>query len=351
MGELVTTSSSDVTSAEARERLVQLAAAAAEYVEEVPNTKRAYDSGWRAWQAYCEAVRIPVETVGYGSLVGFVAWHERHQFAPATIDNRIAAVIVRQREAGREIPAAETREARKALGRYVRKLAEEGRKLGRGQAPALTIPKLRQVLAKLPDTAAGKRDRLILLLGFGIAARRSELSSLDVGDVVEHEEGLTVHIRYGKTGGRKVAVLRGAPPDKRPDASGKPKVDTCPVRAYRAWKAVLGEQPDDAPLLRPINKAGRIVWTRKNKRGETVHARLSGESISRAINEAGEAARVSDLSGHSLRSGLATEARRAGHDPRTIGVQGGWSENSGELFRYMQIVDQWADNATKGLGL
>lgn len=32
-----------------------------------------------------------------------------------------------------------------------------------------------------------------------------------------------------------------------------------------------------------------------------------------------------------MRSGLATEARRAGHDAKTIAAQGGWRPNSKEL--------------------
>lgn len=57
------------------------------------------------------------------------------------------------------------------------------------------------------------------------------------------------------------------------------------------------------------------------------------------------------MTGHSLRAGLATEARRAGHDPRSIAAQGGWSPTSDVLYGYMRTVDQWQDNALDNIGL
>jgi hypothetical protein len=32
-------------------------------------------------------------------------------------------------------------------------------------------------------------------------------------------------------------------------------------------------------------------------------------------------------------------------------VQGGWSPNGTALHEYLRIVDQWADNATAGIGM
>lgn len=49
----------------------------------------------------------------------------------------------------------------------------------------------------------------------------------------------------------------------------------------------------------------------------------------------------------SVRSG----GQPARHDAKTIAAQGDWRPNSDELYRYMQIVDQWSDNALKGIGL
>ncbi|WP_280186369.1 tyrosine-type recombinase/integrase, partial [Nocardia gipuzkoensis] len=198
---------------------------------------------------------------------------------------------------------------------------------GRGaRPPPATVPDLRRICAALPPNLTGHRDRAIVLLGFAIAARRSNLAALDVTDVVEHEEGLAVTIRYGKTGAREAAVDRGTNPG------------TCPVRAVRTWTDAAGLSV--GPLFRPITRYGRLI-----------DARMSPRACGEAVTRAAAAAGVPYRTGHSLRAGLATEARKAGHDVKTIADQGGWNPTSAELYKYLRIVDRWADNATKGIGL
>ena len=53
--------------------------------------------------------------------------------------------------------------------------------------------------------------------------------------------------------------------------------------------------------------------------------------------------------GHSLRSGLATESRRNGKDALVIAQQGGWAPNSKAMMGYMRRADEWDDNAAAGL--
>ncbi|WP_189491698.1 tyrosine-type recombinase/integrase [Streptomyces antnestii] len=76
----------------------------------------------------------------------------------------------------------------------------------------------------------------------------------------------------------------------------------------------------------------------------------AGDVITPACLRAG----IEDLfTGHSVRSGMATEARRAGKDPKAIAQITGHKPNSSVLHAYMQIVDQWdeKDNALIGIGL
>jgi hypothetical protein len=72
-----------------------------------------------------------------------------------------------------------------------------------------------------PDTITGKRDRALILLGFGGAFRRSE----------ETPEGLRLHIPRSKTDqdgeGVTIAVSRGSS-------------EACPVRALREWLDMAG---------------------------------------------------------------------------------------------------------------
>lgn len=169
-----------------------------------------------------------------------------------------------------------------------------------------------------------------MLLGFAIGARRSDLAALDIGDIEISDEGLVVNVRYGKTGARSPAVPRGTHPR------------TCPVRAVLAW---LGELAEIAILTGPLFRA-------IDRHGNLGDRRLSPRAIGEIITRTGELADLDiHVTGHSLRSGMATAARRAGHDAKTIATQGGWNPNSAALFGYMHIADQFGDNALQGIGL
>lgn len=314
--------------ATAAERLAELDRLAAEHVdaERPANTKRAYEADWKVWQEYTARLGIPETSAGLGALVGFVVYLEKLGRAPSTIDRRLAGAVVGLRQRGAEPAKASTEAARAALNGYKRRLAEAGEKRGRGQAAVLTVRHLRAIVAACPDTLAGLRDRALILLSFAIAGRRSEVAGLLVADIDRTEEGLVVSVRFGKTGARKVAV---------PAAPGSP---TCPVAAWDAWLAASGVTK--GPAFRQVDRHGHV-------RGG-----MSGQAVGEAIARAGERAGLQvRLTGHSARAGLATEARRAGHDAKTIAQQGGWRPNSAVLHGYFREADQWADNALNGVGL
>ncbi|WP_371927693.1 site-specific integrase [Lentzea sp. HUAS12] len=317
----------ELSGAALRQRLADLEDAAQQYVRRPDETTRAYAADWRAWQRYCAELQIPPATTTTGAFVGFVAWHVRQELAPATIERRVYGVLMTMRDLGLTVEPVAMGTAMVAIAHYVRELAENNVRRGRGQARAVTVPQLREICAALPDTLAGVRDRAVVLLGFALGARRSEFANLDVTDVVAEEQGLVVTIRFGKTGARTVHVLRGTHPP------------TCPVRAVLAWTAAAGLV--DGALFRSISKHGTIGTT--HMLGKAI-----SEIIARAAMTAGLPVR---LTGHSVRSELATSARKAGHDAKTIAAQGGWRPNSAELYRYTQIVDAWSDNAPVGIGL
>jgi site-specific recombinase XerD len=112
---------------------------------------------------------------------------------------------------------------------------------------AATADKVLAMVAGSGGGLAGKRDRALLLLGFALAARRSELVALDVADLVECAEGLRVTIQRSKTdqegAGAVVAVCRGS--------------IACPVAAVREWLVAAGIA--EGPLFRRVNKGGRLL--------------------------------------------------------------------------------------------
>ncbi|MEU1423385.1 tyrosine-type recombinase/integrase [Kitasatospora sp. NPDC005751] len=186
--------------------------------------------------------------------------------------------------------------------------------------------------ATCPASVRGRRDKTVVLLGFALGARRHELAFLLLASVrFEDERGMVVTVVVSKTGPREVAVPYGENPD------------TCPVRAVKAWIADLetaGAADPGLPLFRSLHASGSILG---GVTPETV-----GDWITAAGQRAGVAVR---FTGHSVRSGLVTAARRAGKDAKAISATTGHRPNSSVLHGYMQTEDRWheKDNALVGL--
>lgn len=115
----------------------------------------------------------------------------------------------------------------------------------------MSVELLRTLIAKLPTTNRGRRDRALLLLGFAAALRRSELVALDDADVVERREGLVVNVRRSNTdeeaAERRVGVAYGS------------NRATCLVRTLQAW--CQAARIDEGPLFLSFRR-GRLIRDR-----------------------------------------------------------------------------------------
>lgn len=190
---------------------------------------------------------------------------------------------------------------------------------------------LQRLVAALPDSLSGSRDRLLLLVGFAGAFRRSELVALDLEDITITPDGLEVLVRRSKTDQEGTGTVKGIPFGSNPR--------TCPVRAFRAWIERSGITT--RTLFRHVDRHGCL------------HAhRLSGHAIARIIKRLAKVAGLDPVqfSGHSLRAGLATAAARAGKADRTIMRQTGHRSRA-MLDRYVRDADLFTDNAAAGIGL
>jgi site-specific recombinase XerD len=199
------------------------------------------------------------------------------------------------------------------------------------KAPAMT-PELRRMVKTCPeDTLAGRRDRVILLLGFAGGFRRSELVALDVDDIEETADGLKVRVARSKTDqeamGREVGIPWGQHPE------------TCPVRALRAWY----EQAEitEGPVFRAVNRHDQLQ-----------EGRLTDQSVARIVKRAAQRAGLdpAKYAGHSLRAGLATAAAAGGAPERAIMKQTG--HRSVEMVRrYIRSGSLFQENAAAYVGL
>lgn len=322
--------------AKLRDRLAALDAASDSHAQgqRPDNTTRAYAGDWKTWTAFCSQLQIPPTAATRGTLRAFVdfLW-TREKRAYSTIDRKLAGVTVTLRQQYSVVvdPTA-TKAARELLKDY-RKKAEEAEEpaRGRGKAPAMRLVDLQRIVSLCDTDVFGLRDRAMLLLGFSIAARRAELAGLRLRNIRDDENGLLVDVRVSKTEPRTVAVPYGTNPA------------TCPVRAWKAWQAAAQITDPDRHAFRRIHHTGAV-----QPQG------LTPQRAGDLITGAGLRAGFEDLfTGHSVRSGMATEARRKGKDRKAIAAVTGHKDGSKVLDGYMQIVDQWdeTDNALIGIGL
>ncbi len=301
------------------------------------NTRKAYARQLERFTGWCaERGRIALPCTAE-TLAEYVSHLCDQSMSPSSIEQAIATIRTTHRLAGFE-HRPDTAAARLVLRAHRRTLAEQGTR--KRKAPPITLEMLRAMIEATPaDTLAGLRDRALLVLGWALMGRRSELAGLRLGDVYESPDGLEVTIRASKTDqdahGEIVAIPRGV------------HAETDPVRVLRAWLAALAAHDDSASdlnarLLRSVNRWG--------KPGTAIDT----ESINRAVRAAAIRAGIPNaerVTAHSLRAGGATAAYKAGAPVSVIAQHGRWAENSPVVLGYIRAVDKWTDNPMRGIGL
>ncbi len=293
------------------------------------NTSRAYDRQWRAFAGWCVQHGRDAAPATDATLAEYASALVSAGAGAATIEQAIATVRRIHRDRGLHPP--DTRGAQLVLRAHRRAQADTGRRAR--TAPPAAREQLRAMVTACPEGPLGVRDRALLVLGVAMMGRRSELAGLDLADVDEVDEGLLVYVRRSKTDqdalGAEVAIPYGSHPD------------TCPVRAVRAWRALLTEHGiTDGPLLRAVDRAGRIF-----------PRRMSGDGINRVVRTAAVRAGLPGAdryTAHSLRAGGATAAAKAGAQTAAIAAQGRWSISSPVVHGYVRAVDRWRDNPMDG---
>jgi integrase len=308
--------------AAAIEQLRAEARAAAE-ASRAPSSERAYAGDWRDFCAFAARIgraRLPAEAE---TVALYVADLTRRGRRPATIARKLAAIAVYHRSMNHPTPTdhdvvrAVVRGTRRQLG------------VAQPQKTALELEALRSVVLAIPGDLRGLRDRALLLIGWAAALRRSELIALEVDDLSFEPEGVVLAIRRSKTdregAGATVAVPFGA------------EEATCPVGALRGWLAAAAIA--DGRVFRRIDRHGNL--------GSALSDRTLAEIVAARAAAAGL---EGDFAGHSLRSGFATAAARAGRSEAAIMRHGRWKSVQ-IARRYIRQGARWDDNPAADLGL
>jgi site-specific recombinase XerD len=248
-------------------------------------TRRAYESDWRDFAAWCASRGAATLPAHQGIVAAYLSGLADSGRKSSTIGRRAAAIGYHHKMAGHEPPT--NNEGVKATLRGIRRTIGTARA---GKAPA-TADLIGQMLALCQDTMIGKRDRALLCLGFAGAFRRSELCALEVADLTEVPDGLRILIRRSKGDqegqGQEVAIPRG--------------YKLRPVEAVQTWLAAA--EISNGPVFRAVGRGGRVSC-----------AALADDSAARIVKR--YARRVgldpAAYAGHSLRSGFLTSAAESG---------------------------------------
>ncbi|WP_448208469.1 tyrosine-type recombinase/integrase [Azospirillum sp. sgz302134] len=265
------------------------------------NTRLAYRKAFRSFCSWCRETGfdpLPAASATVGLYLTHLAKLGR---TVSTMEQALAALAFAHRQAGEGFDTKHPAIANTFAG--IKRTVGTAQV---GKVP-LVADDIRAMLATVPGTTSGLRDRALILLGFASALRRSELMGLDVGRLGSGtgyieltSQGILVHLVRSKTDQEGQGQLVGV-------ARGRHK-GTCPVLAVQAWMQAAAATAG-APLFRAVTRHGHAGATRLSDRAAV-------DMLKRAAAAAGiDPERVG---GHSLRSGHATTAAQAGAAEDTI---------------------------------
>lgn len=229
-----------------------------------PHTRRAYARDWSTWCAWCAkegADPLPADPedvadfIGDAVELGYVRMlrpqgrngpqvADQRWYSASTLRRWVAAIDTVHRAARDKDPTirvpGEAEIVRKVLSGATRTRARDTTKpRSKESAKALLLPELRRMVAAIdtdtfPSGVGGRRDRALLLLGFAMAARPSEVVGLTVGQVTwRPDDGLHVFLPFRKNDQGGTGTTQGVPRGEH--------VATCGPCAVTWWLRVMAD--------------------------------------------------------------------------------------------------------------
>jgi site-specific recombinase XerD len=293
-----------------------------------PNTERAFRADWNHFAAWCAAEGLAAFPADPSTVAVYIAaLSATHKVS--SLQRRLTAINYYHRHQGDDRPYGPASLKPGAISSVMKGLKREKGTRAEAKAP-LTTEQLRAMVCGLEESPRGLRDRALLLIGFAGGFCRSELFALDFADIADVEDGLKITIRRSKSDqegqGRTLGIPYGSDPK------------TCPVRAFRRWIATAGIT--EGPVFRHFYN--------QTMAAQAITSQVVADIVKRSAERVGIDA--TELSGHSLRSGLATTAARNGASERSIMKQTGHRRGA-MVRRYIHDAELFNDNAGAKLGL
>jgi integrase len=240
--------------------------------------------------------------------------NEKH----TTLRTRIAAIVSRATQAGYPSPLDDPMVLLVARNGLRKLKIEQAGKTKKSDAAIF------EALPKLVAAASGPtrlRDIALVLFGFAIGRRGSELADIDVEHIHRFSNGLVVSIPRSKTNKSSTPETVGVP-----IIPGHP---LCPVAALDAWLSSASITTGPVFItLSPVNgRGGR---------------RIRREDISRRLDQLAAAAGLSDnFTSHALRRGVVTSAENRGVSRALTRSLTGWKSDA-MFAEYVDLQDRIA---------
>jgi integrase len=208
-------------------------------------TRRAYESDWAIFTAWCAAHRLVALPATPEVVAVFASDQAVGGLNPATIGRRIAAIGHYHRAGGHPAPTALPTAGRLAEVLAGIRAEHGGAKLRKQPADAAA---LRNMLAAIEgDGLRALRDRAILAVGMAAALRRSEIVALGVEHVGLVPEGLRLTIARSKTDRTGAGAVIAIPEGSR----------IRPKALLLAWMAAAGHAA--GPLFRRLSRSDALT--------------------------------------------------------------------------------------------
>ena len=241
------------------------------------NTRRAYRSTWRAWQAWAEAHGHQPLPASPAAVAAYLADRVAEGAAAATLNATRAGISATHRDHALPDPT-DNQGIRQTLKGLRRKAAGKGR----GQAEPLTVEDVAAIIATAAIPRRSKRgmesptqaqrrgavDAAIAGLLFQGGLRRSEAAALTWADVspAADADGLLVRIRHSKTdqeGERAdVRFSRTAPPGQCGRCARRPRTITswCSAASTASRSPAGSPQRPRPPASRSESAGTAAAW-------------------------------------------------------------------------------------------
>lgn len=280
------------------------------------NTRRAYSSDWKDFTNWCERHQVeslPASVETIGMYVSDLA--EKNKFS--TIERKLSSISSAHKL--KQLPNPTKHHEIYLLVTGIK------REHGGMQTPkkAMLLPLLQDVIDKIDtSTLIGVRDKALVLVGFALASRRSELVAIDVEHLSFNDLGVDVHIKDTKTDQEDLIK-----------AIVHTHNDYCPVRALQNW--LSKSNIHEGAIFRSIDRHGNIKGR--------LHDQSVAAIIKKYVQKLG--LNADNYAGHSLRSGLSTSAAMYGMNDTSIMKQTGHKSRA-MVDRYVQDGMRYKNNAS-----